>query len=377
MATVPRHDPAHEPDTVHTLPWLYPATYAAFLLIPLLLGLVFWDLFWWIMAVAVLFVLSGWDERKAWEKAGIFVFGIATIEAWVGPVPLLPGVMSMERTNEYPPQIQLPDEPERVFHGDDKLPLPTLPDGSQMVRPLRLPSGPGTKEYGEVNKFLNIQMTTKAAGTIRWRVRDFFAFWIRHSGETAEEKIEEAKRQLNDTWFSVVKEEWGNRPVGKIIDDAIAIEKLTMTKVDEAAWTRGIDIYEVTVLPPDLGHDLSNELSKVGEEYTKKEQAITRTDAETYDKREQGKAEAEAYLVREMADADADAYRVKKMKITGAQMFAADTAARVIGDKDKLIFGARGLEETIAAGTVIMNALSGDSKESRPKKADSDPETAE
>lgn len=357
-----------EPEHVPVRPsayWIVIAFYAAAVIAT---AVFFPELFYWVLAVAVLHFALSWRIVGAEYRGGIFVLGIAAMEVRSGPKFVLAGLMSLQQVREYPPQRQIPAEPDLVYHGHDNTGLPAHPIGRPMVRPIRLLTG---KPRGDYPGVLNIQMTTKVTGTIRYRIIHFFDFWIRMAGVTAEDKIEEANKQLFDTWLSAVKEEWTDRPVGLIIDEIDEIEYFVREAVHKEGKTRGIATYEVTLQPPDVDHAMSAQLSRIGEVRAEKEQTQTRSEGEAYEIRQKAGADADAHKMKEMADADADAYRVKKMRITGREMFAADTAARVLGDKDKVIFGASGLTEAIGAGYTIIDAMN---SQSRSKPADQKPE---
>lgn len=357
-------DPDAEPDYVPSYPIAEKLLFLIYAVLVLGSAIYFTELRWWILAASAAHIIASIQTRGADDVGWKFLWGIPTGPPRVGPNLVLFGFMTMMTIREYPKQFQFPDEPEYVFHGDDKLDLPTHPDGTPMVRPMRLVSGGPRKGYEGV---LNIQLTTKATGTMRTRIRNFLNFWVRIAGNTPEEKLEELKRQMSDTWFNAVKGEWIKRPIGLVIDEGIEIDELVKKAVDSAARSRGIDAYEITLVTPDLGHQLSAKLSEIGEAAAEAEATRTRADATAYETAKHAEGEAAAHLARERADVDADAYRVEKMGITGEQMFAADTAARVIGDKDKMIFGASGLQEAIAAGAAIIDALTGKPKESQKK----------
>jgi regulator of protease activity HflC (stomatin/prohibitin superfamily) len=392
------NDRSVESEHIETFPTFYKTVTIITVLI-LILAPVFAPakFLWWILIPELLYLALSGRILAAEDVGGIFVFGVPTILAKAGPNVVFPGMMSMKTVRGYPLEIQAPADPEYVFNGDDRDPLGTHADGTPMVRPIRVTSGGPNAEFEKINPILNIQMTTKATGTVRPRISNFFDFWVRLAGTTEEEKLVELKRQLVDTWVSAVTLEWAKRPIGMIIRDQREIQVEIRKVMDTAAVSRGVDLYESTLVTPDLSHELAKKLAGIGEAKAQAIATRTTAEAEAFASVQAGQAAAEvalamaitkaeserldgiaaagAFLAKEIADVDADTYRMEKMNITGEQMFAADTAARVLGDKDKFFFGAQGIAEGLAAGATVINALKSASVLKEPAKVASKKET--
>jgi hypothetical protein len=342
--------------------------------IAVLVGIVFWsELQWWIIAAVALQIAISWTIVHANDLAGIFALGVP---AWqfkgVGPRFVLFPFMYLGRLPRDPHQKQFPGEPELIFHGLDKDPLPVLADGREMVRPIRivtggprpvLPEGANAEELNAEGsrKYysgpLNIQISTVVTGTIRYYIEDFFGFWIQFPGSTCEEKFAEADRQLQDTFIRTIKEEWRKRPIGLVIDEDEKIQEKLVTALETKTQTWAIKIEDVNIYSPDLGHDLSKALAGIGEATAKAQQTIITADADRHKVEQEGHAAANAKLARENRDTDAAEYRAEKLKMTGREVIALEAVPDIVGDNAKFFFGTEGVTQALGLGVSVLDTI--------------------
>ena len=338
---------------------LYWGSILGYVLILIILAIVFHKLWWGFLIVGALHFIASWRILSNQEYGGIMMFEIPLAEARIGPNFVLLGLMSMGTLPRPPQQKQFPDEPELVFNDDDKLPLPTIiVDGEErlMARPFRALSGGPEKDY---DSHLNIQATAKFTGTVRWRIKNFFAFWIQMPGHTAKEKITEAERQMYDTWANTIVTEAEIRPAGKIVAEGKKIRDEIKTNLDLATAPWGVDILEVTLRSPDFGHDLNDKLIGIGEANAEAEQTRTRASATAFETEVTGKAQAEIILAKRKADTEADVFEAEKLGIQGVDIFAARAAERIIGDKDKIMLGTQSFAEGLATAFNLKDVFKG------------------
>lgn len=351
---------AQDKNTVNTYPYLYWGIILGYSAVALLTGALWPELRWWIWIAFALHIALSWQILDANDRGGIFFLGIPLKEAWVGPNFVMLGFMTLGRLAREPHQKHFPDEPDMIHHGDDKdeLPLTTDSHGNvrRKVRPIRIVSG-GPRPTSEYDSPLNIQMTTKFNGTARFYIEDFFAFWVQFPGESAEEKFAEADRQLEDTFVRTVKREWQKRPIGLIITDDDEIHDKVVEDLEKQTKSWGIRFEAVNLYSPDLSHDLSKELTRIGEATAKMHQTKTNADAARYQTEQAGIADAASKLARENADTDAAAYRSEKLGMTGREVIGLEAASDILNPRDKFFFGANALGEAVGVGTTLLDSL--------------------
>ncbi len=270
----------------------------------------------------------------------------------------LPG-MTVHPVTKARRQRQFPEEPENVYHGDDRDALPMRADGrGSKMRAFRVLTGKPDPSYAG---HLNIQMTVVVTGTMRYHVdpKNPFDFLIRTPGYTDEEKFEEAERQALDTWGRTIMREYEVRPVGRIIDEGETVRTQLFSDLATELAGRGLILDEVNLESPDISHALSEDLAKVGRANAQGEITRVTADNESYRLEKEGKGRAAARLADGIAEGDVVAYQAEKMGVDGHMVFAAQTAERVIGKNDKVLFGADGIAQAVAAGKVIVGALAG------------------
>lgn len=309
---------------------------------------------YWLLAIAALQFALSWRIVGNQFIAGLTVFEIPFAEPKTGPVFVLFPIAQLILVPKAPQQFQFPDEPEWVFNGDDRDPLPMKTINGvtrEMVRPYRVISGKPRDDY---KSHLNIQMTTKATGTVKFSIEQIFDFWTRIAGRNFDEKIVEIRRQMYDTWSDTVVEEYEQRPIGLVIDEGKEIRKNLRINFEEATNSSGVRIWETTLRSPDLGHDLSASLSEIGEANAKGEQTRVSADAAKYATVAAGDGAAQADLLKRRAEADGAAYEAEKLGLDGAQVFAARTGQQIFGDNDKFVFGLGGITEAVGAAAELI-----------------------
>ncbi|MDB5265770.1 MAG: hypothetical protein JWM39_483 [Parcubacteria group bacterium] len=319
----------------------------------LLVAAIFFHQVWYLFAViGILQFLLSVGKAGNQEIVNVVLFDIAVAEPHTGAFVALYPWMGTLRAPNLPQQYQFPDEPERVYNGDDKDPLPP-----GMMRAYRVTSGGPKASY---KGLLNIQMSASVTGTVRFRINHLMAFWTSLAGHTAEEKFAEARRQLYDTWSNAIVEEYQKRPIGLVIEKtASEITSAVRADLERATATWGITFLEVTIRSPNLGHDLSGKLAGIGEALAEQVAGNRRADTLAYATRQAGEAEGAADLSRRKAEADGAAYEAEKLGIDGIHVFAARAAKDIIGPNDKFFFGADAMANALGVGISAAKGLIG------------------
>lgn len=322
--------------------------------------------FWWIIGlwfgglVITLYVTSGFDVSNfpnlatwqqvisllcvVWLAMSVHVIPldkVAAVTAFgtpiknIGPGPkLLPWlileVVIFSRTVQ---QRQFPGNPEEVFKGEDREPLP-----KKMVRPLRVVTGaPQTTDDNP----LNIQMALEFLYFLRVQINDPITFIIQFGS------IEEFWEQMRDTGDRIITNKVST---SKGVADLVANLQTLMDELKqrfyEVADEGGIKIIESGLSAPDFTHSLSVAMRNIGVKNAEARQIkiIAEAEKEKLTKEGEGRAAAEAALIGaikgELVNAD-------------PATIATYAGKKVLGDKT-IILGTDGIAQAFGLGKAIM-----------------------
>lgn len=311
-------------------------------------------------AVTMHFLLS-WGVVQPDQWAALYFYGRALRELPPGPYFMPRGLMQIRTAPKGLQQFQAPGEPEQVYHGDDKTPLPIGPDGKQMVRPIRITTR--APKEGE-NGHLDVQMTFEWSFYVQYQILDFFKF-ISIVGD-----FDHAARLIRDTGEAVLNEFASEMTVNGMIENLKTINQTLDNRVRELVNTWGMQVYETRALAPNLSHTLATELRNVPVTNLKAEQTRTTADATRYKLAEEGKGAASAEEALLLARAkgrgaflreEADGLKAKKeaLEVSGETIVAAEVASDAFDKADSIMVGGgdgvRDLLGAVAAGKSFLN----------------------
>ena len=179
--------------------------------------------------------------------------------------------------------------------------------------------------------------------------------------------IAEARKQMRDTSQRVLSEEFAKRTPAQIIGHLEEINKRLDKETAEATSSWGIDFDESSVFSPDLSHDLAIGLRNVPLSKAQAVQTRVTADAERYRLTEEGLGTAAARKAYLTAEGDGMQEIAKKLGVDGADVLAAETAKKTVGESD-LVLGADGLAQALGGLMTAGHAF----KRGKEKKAGSE-----
>jgi hypothetical protein len=242
----------------------------------------------------------------------------------VGPGPkVVPWLLV--RILDYPADIQqqqFPGNPEEVFKGDDKDPIP--PGGVVKYRPLRLTTG---KPADGAKGILEIQATVEVLFYLRIQIVGALEFHLKYGD------IDGFWRQMRDTGQKTLTEKFSQcQGLGELIAKLPQIMEALQTEYNNDAHEGGVIVVESGLDSPDLSKKLAEALRDLGVARSVAEQARVKLTEEG-----KGRAAAERYLIEETAQA---------LENAGDTAKAAYVGARVLGDKTTIL-GTEGIAQAI------------------------------
>ncbi len=156
-----------------------------------------------------------------------------------------------------PEQVQFPGDPEKTFKGGDKKYFDLTKEAREtFVLPIRALSA-GPKADGDTGEILDTQMTIEPTFTVRFVVDHFWVFLVNIGS------YEEAIRQMRDAGEKALIEEIAKRTPREIAASIGEISEALRGALEKATEAWGISIVDVSMLSPDLSHDVNAALQAI------------------------------------------------------------------------------------------------------------------
>ncbi len=314
-----------------------------------------------IIAIVVAHFCSSWGAVQTDEWAALYFYGRALRQLKSGPYFMPRGLMQIVKVPKGLKQAQAPGEPEEIFHGDDKEPLPIMPNGKQMVRPIRVTTrAPKEGETGH----LDVQMTYEWSFYYQYQVLDLFQF-IATVGS-----FEEASRLIRDTGEATLNEFASDMTVNGMIVNLKQINQALDNRIRELVNAWSMQVYEVKALAPNLSHGLATALRNLPIARLEAEQAETAGKGARRRMEEEGAGaaaaraamlQAEATGREQFLKAEANGLKAKKdaLDISGEDILVGEVASDALKHADSLMVGAgdgvRDLLGMVKAGASVLN----------------------
>lgn len=296
-------------------------------------------------------ISKSWGMVETNEWAAFYFYGRALRVLEPGPYFRPWGLMQIKKAPAELDQFQAPGEPEEIFHGDSKLPLP-----AGKVRPIRITTRePTATEKGH----LDVQMTAEWTFYVQFQILDFFMFMSRVGS------FENAKKLIRDTGEAVLNEFASKRTLNGMIKDLPKINRKLDDRIRALVNSWGMQVFEAKAFTPDVSHSLATAMRNLPIARLEAEQAETRGKGERRRLEEvgEGTAAAEKAMLlaraagREAllaAEAKGLAAKKKALEVDGEDILAADVATEmakgatwgVVGGSD----GARDMMGAVLAG---------------------------
>ena len=264
-----------------------------------------------------------------------------------------------------PMQVQFPGDPEKTFKGGDKAYFALSPElREKLALPIRaLTAGPGADDKTSAANILDTQMTIEPTFTVRFVVDHFWVFLVNIG------TYEEAIRQMRDAGEKAIIEEIAKLTPRQVAESIGKISEALRTAIEVATESWGISIVDVSMLSPDLSHDVNAALQSITTAKAAAQKLGIDTEAAAKATERLGAAEKVRLTLKGDGDAAAKLAELKAMAegrtdlgvdgnavidLEKARAFASGNAS-IIVDGGGQSAGLVGFGTRLAAGAAVVN----------------------
>jgi len=347
------HVEAQTIQVIRVRPWIYLACLIGYAIFAatIVFAAVWWgnitEAFGWgggALGLLVLHFMFSFSQVNENELSGVLFFGAPVREFSPGFVFHPLGLLDLKKLPKNPIQVQFPDDPEKVYKGDDDEYFKSLSpeERDKYVLPIRALTGkPSVEEKGEAG-ILNSQMTLEVTFYVRWMIEQFWLYLVTvgNQGET--------NRQFRDSGERVLIQEIATRTVGKVVEELHVINNKLASRFEDITQDYGVTIVETAMLSPDINHKVNKSLRDV---VSAKATAVTTqisATAKRFQLTEEGMGEAAAT----QADLEALAAGAKALGLSGAEVLELEKArAMANGNATIIVDGGSGSSGLVGIGT--------------------------
>jgi len=282
-----------------------------------------------VLDILIILIALSIKQVRAEESGGGFFYGMALKRLKPGPhfVPI--GLMQIRRVPRSVREFQCPDEPDKVFKGDDK---EALPEG--MVRAIRVLTG---KSKGGSGGLLDTQMTITVSFYFQYAIDDIFDFVSNFAGDTVQ-----VEKQLRDIGESMISGIASQETPETFNDKQGAINETLATEVRDRFQNSGVRIISARLISPDVSHNVSTALASVPIARAGAQTVVIAAEAEKTRRTKVREGDADGELAWLNAQAKGRKEMMEALKVDGNAVLASE-AVRELSDKtDVLVVGAEG-----------------------------------
>lgn len=295
--------------------------------------------------LAIIYFAISLKEVQINEVAGTFCYGKALdhIEPGLHFVPF--GLMQISPASRIVQEFQCPGEPEKVFKGDDKDPLP---EGKDMVRPIRaVTRAPKKEEKG----ILDTQMTLIVNFVVQYAITDIFDY-VSNFGST-----KEIEKQLRDVGEVKIIEEITQNTPASFIENLQFINKNLGNEIGKRFKNSGVKIISVRLISPDITHDVSGALAKTPIERATAQQTVIKAEAEKIKRIKERQGDAAGELAWLTAQAEGRKKILDALKVDGNAVLASEAVRSILDKTDVLVMGEGGMKDAMGLVKAAQSAL--------------------
>jgi regulator of protease activity HflC (stomatin/prohibitin superfamily) len=345
------------PITVHR--WAYFASLAAAVALIWFFGSFFtdltltlgveWNVGYIIWVLGLCFLLTQIRFVGPEDMLGIEVVGFPTIVVSGGPVIILPGLHELHLFPRSTIEMELPDEPENIFRNED---VEIVPPG--LVPPVRITFTLAPRDDANFNPNdpLNERITAEVPTFVRWRIRNFWDFYVRINTLT------EARRQLADMVIARLQERLSQLTVAQALQQQEVINNELDNLVRKKTVNWGIELIDVRIKLIGFSHDLNRSIGGMAQAAANKRSTILEAEGTEQQLTLEGQGRANAVRTEIEARADGQKKMAQELGVTGASILAAETT-RAIGESPstKIVVGTAGIKELVGIGAAVTEAF--------------------
>ncbi|OGC86502.1 hypothetical protein A2949_02640 [Candidatus Adlerbacteria bacterium RIFCSPLOWO2_01_FULL_54_21b] len=276
---------------------------------------------------------------------GVLVLSVPTIVASGYPILVIPGLHKLVTFSRASVEMELPDEPEKIFRKED---VEAVPD--KMVPPIRITFANADQNDPAVDKTdpLQRRTTNEVSLFTRFRIRKFWDFYVRI------QSLDEARRQLTDMGVGVLQEKLTTLTVGQTLAQLVPINSLLDDLVRERTERWGIEIIDYRIKLIGLSHTLNSAIQKIAESEAERTSKVIDANAEEQKRTKEGQGTANAVKAEILGRAEGLETMATKLGIAGKEVLGAETARAIgQGPSNTFIFGAVGITELAGLGVAL------------------------
>lgn len=298
------------------------------------------------LLVALSFLLLSYKTVVADELAGAYCWDKALIRLVSGPHLIWFLLMQVKRGPREMQEFQCPEEPEKVFKGDDKEPLPP-----GMVRPIRVVTR-APKPGVEATEILDTQMSIVINIVFQYVITDIFDFVANFKGST-----EIVHRQMRDVGETTVAEDATTKTTSAFLRSLPKINVALAQKVQGRFKNSGITVISARLIAPDITHTVSQALADIPIARAKAEQMKITAAAEKIKRTEEGAGAANAKGAMLSAEAKGRKEMKDALGVTGDAVLASESARGILAETDVLLLGEGGMRDAMGLVKAAQSAL--------------------
>lgn len=282
-------------------------------------------------------------EVKANDISGAFFYGRA-LKPLAPGLHFLPfGLMQLASAPRTVQEFQCPGEPEKVFKGDDKDPLP-----EGMVRPIRVVTRAPAEDEKDM---LDVRMTLDINFIIQYAIIDIFDY-VANFGST-----DEVERQLRDIGEATVSEQTTQKTPAGFITDLKKVNERLRTKTQDRFKNSGVHIISARLISPDITHKVSSAFAKIPIALAEAKEAEFRAEGERIKRTKEGEGAAAAKLLMLTAEAEGRKKIMDALGVDGNAVLASEAVNGILDKTDVLVMGQSGTTDAIGLVKAAQSAL--------------------
>ncbi len=291
-----------------------------------------------------------------WQGSFVFL-GRPLFNISSGPHYVPAGICSIARVTRLVEELELPGEPEEIWHGDESQGQ-TLPAGK--VPPIRIPCKgyeDGEKE-GSKNDLLALRLTIEPSFVVRFRIFSPTTFIVRVKDTS------ELKRQIQDIIVSACGPEFAKKTVAEVLEKWHDINELLDNKVNRVVTEWGVKVVNCQMKEAGIPHRTNSALIDLG--VARSNSIATATRAEGEKKRLTLEGEGRASAIRSETDARTAGLFAQISALSGLPQeliratLAAEAAPRVMREaKASVVLGsnANDLQSSLIGAAQVINKI--------------------
>jgi len=236
-----------------------------------------------------------------WQASFVFL-GRPLFDVFSGPHYVPAGICSLVRVSRLVEELELPGEPEKVWHGDE-IQGQALPDGK--VPPIRIPCR-GSEE--DRNDLLALRLTIEPSFVVRFRILSPTTFIVRVRD------MDELRKQIQDIIVSACGPEFAKRTVALVLKEWHMINEHLDNAVNHVVSEWGVKVVNCQMKEAGIPHRTNSALTDLGVARSNSIATATRAEGEQKRLILEGEGRASAILSETKARTEGLSIQIKELQ---------------------------------------------------------------